>query len=173
VVGEDLGTVEDSVRAELADRHILTYRLLWFETVPPRQFPGQALAAVTTHDLPTVAGLWTGSDLVAQRNLRLSPNAEGTIAIRDRLREWGGLSGDAPVREAVEAAYELLAQAPSMLVAASLDDALGVEQRPNMPGTIDEWPNWSIPLPELLDEIEADPRVRSIAALLHRHRGGP
>jgi 4-alpha-glucanotransferase len=168
VVGEDLGTVEKAARVELADRDILSYRVLWFESVPPGRYPERALAAVTTHDLPTVAGLWTGSDLRAQQKLDLSPNVEGTLAMRERLRDWTGLADDAPVTRVAEAAHELLAQAPSLLVAAGLDDALAVEQRPNMPGTIDEWPNWSIPLPEPLEEIEADPGVRAIAAQLHR-----
>lgn len=172
VVGEDLGTVEDGVRAELSERDVLSYRLLWFEGVPPRQFPERALAAVTTHDLPTVAGLWTGADLRAQQALDLSPNVDGTIGLRDRLREWGGLDDGASATQAVEAAYALLGEAPSVLVVATLDDALGVERRPNMPGTVDEWPNWSIPLPEGLEEIEADPRVAAIAARLRRHRGG-
>jgi 4-alpha-glucanotransferase len=172
VVGEDLGTVEDEVRAELAERNILSYRLFWFEAVPPRRFPHRALAAVTTHDLPTVAGLWTGEDLAAQRALGLAPNVEGTIGLRDRLRDWGGLDDSAPTAAAVEAAYDLLSQAPSLLVVATLDDALRVEERPNMPGTVDEWPNWSIPLPERLEELEADPKVETVAALLRRHRGG-
>ncbi len=56
VVGEDLGTVEDEVREDLADRGILSYRLVWFEETEPERYPVQALAAVTTHDLPTLAG---------------------------------------------------------------------------------------------------------------------
>ncbi|HEY1740558.1 MAG TPA: 4-alpha-glucanotransferase, partial [Acidimicrobiia bacterium] len=61
VVGEDLGTVEDSVRAAMADHDVLSYRLLWFEEHEPPQWPVAALGAVTTHDLPTVAGLWSRS----------------------------------------------------------------------------------------------------------------
>ena len=77
VVGEDLGTVEDAVRAELAERRVLSYRLLWFEREPPEAWPAQALAAVTTHDLPTVAGLWTGADVTAQRADRGDPERGG------------------------------------------------------------------------------------------------
>ena len=61
IVGEDLGTVEDHVRSALADRGVLSYRLLWFEPRPPESFPRQSLAVCTTHDLPTVAGLWSGT----------------------------------------------------------------------------------------------------------------
>ena len=63
---------------------------------------------------------------------------------------------------------QLLASTPSMLVTAALDDALAVKERPNMPGTTDQWPNWSLPLPLPLEEIQADPRPRRIAAILAR-----
>ena len=60
VVGEDLGTVEDHVREALRDSGVLSYKLFWFEPRRPSEWPDQALGAVTTHDLPTVAGVWTG-----------------------------------------------------------------------------------------------------------------
>ena len=78
IVGEDLGTVEEEVRHELKQRRILWSRLLWFEKMAPSRFPAQALAAVTTHDLPTIAGLWSGADLAAQKRLELAPNESGT-----------------------------------------------------------------------------------------------
>ena len=172
-VGEDLGTVEDHVRAELADRGVLSYRLLWFEDEPPAEFPVQALAAVTTHDLPTIAGLWTGSDLHDQKEIGLEPNEEGTQALRDKLQHLAGVEGDAPVDDVVTATYAALAGAPSMLLTAGLDDALGVEERPNMPGTIDQWPNWRIALPLSLEELESDPRPRAVAAALDRRTPPP
>ncbi|MCK6526891.1 4-alpha-glucanotransferase [Myxococcota bacterium] len=171
VVGEDLGTVEDGVREELQARGVLSYRLMWFEPQPPRTWPRQVLAAVTTHDLPTVAGLWNGSDLRAQEELGLHPNAEGTRQLRARLRDWTGVPDDAPEGEVVEAAHHLLASAPSMLVTATLDDALHVEERPNVPGTTTEWPNWSIALPIPLEEIETDPRVEGVMGALRAGRG--
>ncbi len=76
VVGEDLGTVEDGVRETLAEHGILSYRLLWFEEEPPTDWPEPAMAAITTHDLPTVAGLWTGSDLADQQRNETGPDDE-------------------------------------------------------------------------------------------------
>ncbi len=163
VVGEDLGTVEDSVRTELARRRVLSYRLLWFEPGPPERYPREALAAVTTHDLPTVAGVWSGADLSAQRSCDLAPNEEGHAELRARLVRAAGVGEDAPVDEVTEGAYRALARAPSRVIVATLDDALGVEERPNMPGTLDEWPNWSLALPLPLEEIEADPRPSAVA----------
>ncbi|MFN2504831.1 MAG: 4-alpha-glucanotransferase [Acidimicrobiales bacterium] len=168
VVGEDLGTVEEDVRTELASRNVLSYRLLWFERKPPAEWPVPAMAAVTTHDLPTVAGLWTGTDLDAQRELGLEPNEEGTAATRSRLQALAGVGSDGPVEEVVAGAYDALGQAPCLLLAATLDDALAVEERPNMPGTTDEWPNWSVALPVPLEEIEEHEGPRRVAKSLRR-----
>jgi 4-alpha-glucanotransferase len=68
-------------------------------------------------------------------------------------------------------AHESLGSAPSRVIAAQLDDALGVEERPNMPATTGEsWPNWSIALPKPLEEIRRDPLVREVAAAILRQR---
>jgi len=171
-VGEDLGTVEDSVRTELAERGVLSYRLVWFEDKAPARFPVQALAAVTTHDLPTIAGVWTGADLADQRSIGMAPNEEASLALRDRLAKLVGLGDDAAVDEVVAGAHAALAEAPSMLLTAGLDDALGVQERPNMPGTVDQWPNWRLALPLTLEEIQADPRPRAVAAALDREPNG-
>ena len=64
--------------------------------------------------------------------------------------------------------YDDLATAPCLLLCASLDDALAVEERPNMPGTVDEWPNWRLALPVPLEELERAALPRRIAAALGR-----
>ena len=168
VVGEDLGTVEPDVRRELAARNVLSYRLLWFEEGDPAEWPEGALGAVTTHDLPTVAGLWSGSDLRAQREIGMDPNEDGVARLRDRLGQLAGVSPEASAEEVVAGTYAALARAPSMLLTAALDDALAVEERPNMPGTLHEWPNWSIALPLPLEELRSDPRPARIAHHLRR-----
>jgi 4-alpha-glucanotransferase len=174
VVGEDLGPMEEGVREELARRGLLSYRLLWFEPEPPEKWPAQALAAVTTHDLPTVAGLWTGADLEAQRQIGLEPNEESTEAIRLRLaqalEEDSMVKPDAGVDEVVEGTHRLLAAAPCMLVSGTLEDACSVPERPNQPGTLDEWPNWRLALPMTLEELESDPRPRRLAEILDRRQ---
>jgi 4-alpha-glucanotransferase len=166
VVGEDLGTVEDGVREILAARGVLSYRCMWFETDPPARYPELSLAAVTTHDLPTIGGLWTGADLDAQREIGQHPNEAALAGIRTRLARMTGVEPDAPVDTVVERTHEQLAQATSLVVTATLDDALAVLERPNMPGTTTEWPNWSLALPAPLEEIETAPLPRSIATRL-------
>jgi 4-alpha-glucanotransferase len=168
IVGEDLGTVEQGTREALAACGILSSRVLWFEEQPPSCYPHRTLAAVTTHDLPTVAGLWTGADLNAQRKIGLDPSGEAADRMRGRLREQAGLEPGACAPDAVLAAYELLAQAPSMALLATLDDALAVEERPNMPGTTSEWPNWCLALPRTIEEIENELLPRRLAATLNR-----
>jgi len=165
VVGEDLGTVEPGVREALAEHDVLSYRLLWFEEDDPANWPAKAMAAVTTHDLPTVAGLWTGADVAEQREQDTGTDAELQRGRRSLLGRLPGLPEDASPEEAVERAYQLLAQAPSALLSATLEDAVGEERRPNMPGTVDR-PNWSFPLSVPVEDLPAHPLLRKVARTL-------
>jgi 4-alpha-glucanotransferase len=166
IVGEDLGTVEDEVRATLAARAVLSYRLVWFEDGPPESFPERALASVSTHDLPTIPGVWTGADLKDQQHAGLDVNEESEAGHRQRLQELTGLSPDAPVSDVVVATYRRLACAPSRIRMAGLEDALLVEERPNVPGTTIERPNWCLALPASLEQLQDDPVVRAVAATM-------
>ena len=171
VVGEDLGTVDRKARARLVARGVLSYRLLWFEA-HPRRYPARSLAAVTTHDLPTVAGLWSGADLRAQRTLGLEPNERGWQRIRGALAAAGGLGPAARSPDAVVAAYRLLARAPSAIVTATLEDMLGVEERPNMPAaTGAQWPNWCLALPAPLEDIQRAAAAQEVAQVLRARQG--
>ena len=171
VIGEDLGTVQNTVRAELSRRDVLSYRLLWFEDDEPATWPAHSLASVTTHDLPTIAGVWTGTDVAEQRALGLAVDEAAAARLRSRLGDRTGARDDAPVEEVVLRAYEVLGTAPSMFVCATLEDALAVEHRPNMPGTTDAArPNWSVPLPLSLEALEDDPRPHDLAEVLGRGR---
>ena len=168
VVGEDLGTVEAEVRAALGDAGVLSYRLAWFEEAPPEHYPRQALAAITTHDLPTVAGVWSGDDAADQRAAGIEPDTAALERLKGKLLALTGLAPDAPVEEVIVAAHRRLAQAPSALVAATLEDALALRQRPNLPGTTDERHNWSLTLPVTLAEVFTDPLVDRVVAALAR-----
>jgi len=165
VVGEDLGTVEEGVREAMAEHGVLSYRLLWFEEDAPADWPAEAMAAITTHDLPTVAGLWTGKDVEEQREYGTGTDEElerGRKTLLDRL---SGLAEDAAVEQAVERAHQLLAQAPARLLSATLDDAVGELRRPNVPGTT-ERPNWSLPLPVPVEDLPTHPLLQTVARTL-------
>ncbi|MET0478791.1 MAG: 4-alpha-glucanotransferase [Actinomycetota bacterium] len=181
VVGEDLGTVEPGVRERLAAEGVLSYRLAWFEQGPAdgrrraADYPRLALAATTTHDLPTVAGFFSGTDIDHLYDIGVAtpggPEQADQEAQREslcRLLEEEGLLApdERSVPAIVAALYGFLARTPSMLVAATLEDAVEAHDRPNVPGTIDQRPNWSLPLPVPLDDLAADPRVRRLARVL-------
>jgi 4-alpha-glucanotransferase len=168
VVGEDLGTVEAGVRERLAEHRILSTRLLCFEAGPPAQLPELAVAAYSTHDLPTIAGLWTGAEVRAQEALGAHGNPQGARELQEGLRALSGLPPGAPVGQAIEEVYRRLAEAPSAILTATLDDAFAAEERPNVPGTVSEWPNWSLALPGPLEWLEADGLPRRIAKTLAR-----
>ncbi len=135
VVGEDLGTVADGVRQTLARCNIAGTRVLWFEPEPPSTWPIDCLATVTTHDLPTITGVFHESD--------------GDPAQHARLR----MMTDAETsHDAIIAVHDALLNSPAALRLVSMDDITGATHRPNHPGTTDQ-PNWRRRLPVSVDNI--------------------
>lgn len=189
VVGEDLGTVPDGFRETLSQFGVHGMRVLWFERdaqggfAAAQDWDRTALAMTTTHDLPTVAGWWRGTDIVERARCgRLGPgvSAEAEMATRQRDREalWqrlvaeGVAEGTAPPPEApervVDAALAFVARTGSPLCLLPIEDLLGLEAQPNLPGTVDEHPNWRRRLPvtadALLEGEAAAARVMAAAA---------
>jgi 4-alpha-glucanotransferase len=152
VVGEDLGLVPPTVREHLRRRGSLSYRLLWFEGSDPARWPRDAIAAVGTHDLPTVAGIWT-----------LQEPEHRLHHLREKLVTITRLPDATPPVDVAVAAYTELARGRPRIVLASLEDALGVVERPNVPGTTTEFPNWRLALPSPLEDIELADGVNRIA----------
>lgn len=172
VVGEDLGTVEDGVREELAARDVLRYRVLWFEDAPPRAWGANALGSVSTHDLPTVAGLWSGADLQMLRDAGLPADGEMHERMRATLADRTGLPPDASPEEACVAAARTIGAAGSDLVVVQLEDAVAARHRINVPGTDEERPdNWSLPLPVTLEALPDDPTAQRVVAAVRDARG--
>jgi (1->4)-alpha-D-glucan 1-alpha-D-glucosylmutase len=198
VVGEDLGTLPDGLQDQLRQTSILSYRLLYFEKhadghfAPLRDYPALAVVAVTTHDLPTLPGFWQGRDLTLRSELGLWPSRElaqeaRTLRARDRaaivdaLRREGlwpprdgpedaGLPELSP--EMVEAVYGFLGRTPSRILMLTLEDVFGDVDQPNLPGTVDEHPNWRRKHSVEIDEIRRDSRMLRVAGAL-RQRGAP
>jgi len=168
VVGEDLGTVEGGVRDELDTRDILRYQVWWFEEDPVATWSPKALASVTTHDLPTVAGIWTGADVDELRAIGQEPDGEWHAQLRTRIAAAADVAADAPVEAAIVGLHREVASAPNRIVVAQLDDALAVERRINVPGTdTPERPaNWSQLLPVPLEDLAVHPTVDAVAAAM-------
>jgi 4-alpha-glucanotransferase len=161
VIGEDLGLVEPAVRRRLRAKGSLSFRLLWFEGPTPEEWPKNAVAAIGTHDLPTLAGIW-----------KLTEPDQRQHRLRQRLLDVTHAPDGTPPIDVAATAYAALAASRSRIVLASLEDALSVEERPNVPGTTTEWPNWRLALPHSLDEIERADGTRRIADVMSA-RGGP
>ncbi len=188
VIGEDLGTVEPEVTAGLEERNMLGSSVLWFTRdydapgaplLPPAEWSEESVATVSTHDLPTVLGFLRGEHVRARAELGLLDDvaAEEAKAAADReqlidlLRAEGLVSGEEPGEDQlVVAVHAVLARARSRLALVSPYDVIGETRQPNLPGTVDQYPNWRLPLPESLEELRADPRVRTITDLFRQHR---
>jgi 4-alpha-glucanotransferase len=186
VVGEDLGTVEERVRRDLAATGVLGSAVLWFERdedtgdfLPPEQWRELALATVTTHDLPTAAGFLAEEHVrvrheLGQLGLPLAEEQARTREERERLLamlETSGLLAEHD-GDAVAAMHAALVAAPSRLVLAAFGDAVGDVRQPNLPGTVDEYPNWRLPVadgegrPLRLEDLLASDGVRRLTSLL-------
>jgi 4-alpha-glucanotransferase len=168
VVGEDLGTVEEGVREKMVQYDMLSYRLLWFEDTAPAEYPEKALAAITTHDLPTLAGVWTGKDFELQCRSGLNPNKAQAEELRQKMVENCEVDARADLETAAIQTFGRLAAAPSLIVMATMEAACLAPERPNMPGAEGKYPNWSLGLPLSLEEIEKATFPRRLAQILSR-----
>jgi 4-alpha-glucanotransferase len=172
IIGEDLGTVPAGVRRELRRRRLLSTRLALFERRQPSRWPRGALAAVTTHDLPTVAGVWSGADLADQAASGVAPDRRDLALLRRRLVRAAAAGREPGLSRLLLGLHRAIARSPSMLVAATLEDAVRAAARPNMPGTGERRPaNWSRPLPMTIEELADDPGVRALTETLRRGPG--
>ena len=158
VIGEDLGTVEPEFRERMAQAGIAGMDVLWFQRdgkkfLPPAKWRRDAVAMTSTHDLPTVAGWWRGADIETRAKLGLADEArERKERAQDRKSLWSAFRKDGvttktmpPSSEpapAVDAAVAFTAQSPAPLALIPIEDVLGLTEQPNLPGTIDEHPNW-------------------------------
>ncbi len=192
VVGEDLGTVEPRVTKALAAAGVLGSDVAWFERardgtpLPPAKWRAAALASVTTHDLPTVAG-WLADEpvrmraelgqlggAVEQERARMAAERE---ALHELLRREGLLApGPAVAADVAVALHRLLAASPATLIVAAPADAVGDLRQPNLPGTRDEYPNWRLPLvdgrgsPVRLEQLRSAPLTRRLIDVMSQAR---
>jgi 4-alpha-glucanotransferase len=191
VVGEDLGTVEARVRTELDAAGVLGSAVLWFEReqesgafLSPDQWRPLALATATTHDLPTVAGFLAEEHVrvrheleqlgvpLKQEQARVREEREQLLAMLTRTGLLKAHDGDV-----VLAVHAALAASPCRLVLAAFGDAVGDLRQPNLPGTVDAYPNWRLPVadgsgrPLPLEELLSSDGVRRLTRLLREGVG--
>lgn len=131
VIGEDLGTVQDGVREAMEQWGVLGTKVVLFEETAPDAFLEMSLATVTTHDLPTTAGLWSG---------------RGDDRLRARLAQVTAAVDGEPTSTIIQRVHAQLLASPALLRLMTTDDLCAAEEQPNMPGTTVET-NWARPLP--------------------------
>jgi len=201
VIGEDLGTVPEGFRERLARQGVLGIRVLWFERseaggrfTPPAQWSRSALATTTTHDLPTVAGWWSGADIAWRDRIgQTAPRADGRDPVvlanaeraADRHALWRAFQhagvaapavGAPPKDQApIDEALAFIASTPAPLALYPLEDLLGLADQPNLPGSVDEHPNWRRRLATPIDALFESGALsdRLLALSRKRPRLGP
>jgi 4-alpha-glucanotransferase len=195
-IGEDLGTVDEQLRGELARHHILGTTMLWFARgrdgtpLPAAHWRRACMATVGTHDVPPVAGFVTGEQVRVRAALGLlarplaaeRADAEATLARwaaalgRERLLPADGRP-PSPAEFTV-ALYGYLSRTPALLIGVSLADAVGDSRTQNIPGTSTEYPNWQVPLcdavgrPVLLEDLASCGLLRDTVAAASRSTAG-
>ncbi len=196
VIGEDLGTVPDWVREQLGKASVLSYKVFYFERrgdgawKAPAEYPEQSLAVVTTHDLPTLTGFWSGEDIQVRAGLgTFRDDAARQQAWEERQRDKGrmlqalkaesllpeGLTDDPASAPAMTPAlcgaiHLYLARSRSAVVLANLEDGLEELAQTNLPGTVEQHPNWSRKYASSVDGFLSDARLRDLGAALRSAR---
>ena len=196
VIGEDLGTVPDWVRDQLTKARVLSYRVFYFERrgdgswKSPGEYPQQALAVAGTHDLPTLTGFWSGEDIQLRAGLGAFPDeASRRQALEERQRDKGcmlvalkqesllpdGMTDDPTTVPAMtpalcRAIHAYLARSSAWLVLANLEDGLEEISQTNLPGTVENHPNWRRKYASRVDKLTEDTRLRELGATLRSIR---
>ena len=173
VIGEDLGTVPEGFRAQIADWGIWSYLVMMFERDDHGAFRGidhywtNALVTFNTHDLSTYAGWRSFGDLKLKRSLGIDPGESDdarwhALAMLDDVLRHHTIE-----RNDLYAIAGFLTRTKSRLLAVSLEDLLGVADQPNIPGTVNEHPNWRQRLPVPIEQIASAVDVAALKAATH------
>ncbi|MBF9003439.1 4-alpha-glucanotransferase [Vibrio nitrifigilis] len=196
VIGEDLGTVPDEMADLLRDAGVHSYKVFFFETsktdggyISPKHYPIQSMATLCTHDMPTLRGFWHCEDLKLGGEIGLYPDKEQLQRLfDDRLRSKQGIldsvAGHGRLPEGIghdamyvpmdsylsEALQLHVAAGSSALLSVQLEDWLEMDQPVNIPGTVDEYPNWRRKLSCNLEQMFAKEEVNRMAAHLSEIR---
>ncbi len=186
IVGEDLGLVPQGFREEMATYGLYGYSVLQYEKDAEGRFLSadrlrpQSLACFGTHDTPTLAGFWHGEDIAWWEKLGWIDALEAARTTDRRAGEKRQLA-DLPAPASLprtatsglrDTVHARLARSPAALVAVQLDDILGLRVAQNLPGTIDEHPNWRRVYPQSIAEITSNQELKKTASIMaHAGRG--
>jgi 4-alpha-glucanotransferase len=200
IVGEDLGTVPDAVRGALHDLGVLSYRLFYFERnygqenhgafKAPSEYPEQALVAGSTHDLPTLVGFWRGADIELRTALGLYPSEDQRYRqieerAQDKARLLAALAQEGLLPEGMSqnpaevpemtpalllAIHRFLARTPAKLAMLQAEDLLGQTEQANLPGTVEQHPNWQRKLRLDIEAWAANSEINALTKAVTNER---
>lgn len=197
VIGEDLGNVAPRMREAMADHALLSYKPLIFERLeggafrPPQSWQAQALAVVSTHDLPTLKGFWGGDDIAIHQALGWLSEGDAYVQAQlnraqDRTHLLAALDAEQLLPEGVTvdaqsapemtpllaaAVHAYLARTPCQLLGVQLEDLAGQREQLNVPGTTeDRYPNWRQRLAVPLEALASDPWFDAISRAVSGRR---
>lgn len=195
VVGEDLGTVPEGFRERMERASVLSYRVLYFEKEgdryrQPNEYPANALACISTHDLATIWGYWEGADIDLKEQLKQYPHAaavdeERGARVHDRYlllsalatadllpadRDPNNVDGLPMDAQLAAALHSYLARSPAQILLVQIDDLMEEDEQINLPGTIDERPNWRRKLSKQVEELSTLPTLAAMKPALQERR---
>jgi 4-alpha-glucanotransferase len=195
VIGEDLGTVPEEMREAMEHYDAYHYKVLLFEKQPdntfksPSQYVRNALATVTTHDLPTLRGWWEGDDIALRDKLNLYPDAEVAPAMREsratellemmkaltsqRLWHWQPHEPLPQYSAALARAIQCyLGLSSANIAMIQIEDLIGMADPVNVPGTDKEHVNWQRKVTLNTAEIFARDDVHDMLQAMNKARKG-
>jgi len=191
VIGEDLGTVPDDFREKMAAERLLSYRVLYFECWEsglfrrPDTYPALALATPTTHDMPTIAGHWLETDIKLREDIGTFGSDEDIrMAYEDREKSRAALAAalvdqdlassedtnTANLTDITHGALRYIAKTPSRLLMINLGDLLMEQRQINLPGTVDEHPNWRQRMQISAKDIATNAKILAGVAEIKKER---
>ncbi len=192
VIGEDLGTVPPGFTDAMVRAGLLSYQVFYFSErdgtwMPPHAYRREAMVCASTHDLPTLKGWWVSRDIDWRVKCGRATETEAVVQRQDRLRDRGRLldalveartlapetvqadANDMP-DEVLIAVHRFLSSTPCRLLAVQLDDALGLTEQANLPGTVDEHPNWRRKTPVRIEDLGQHALFRSVIGAVTAER---
>ena len=195
VIGEDLGTVPDGMDVLLKDAGVYSYKVFFFEVeesgdyVSPYDYKEQAMATLSTHDMPTIKGFWHCDDLFLGKELGLYPDQsmldglmKGRLNSKQKILNALHDHQSLPENYNRDALYtgmdqqlnfslqKHVAKGSSSLLSLQLEDFLEMDAPVNVPGTFDEYRNWQRKLSKNLDDIFSNDNIKTLLTDLTKAR---
>jgi 4-alpha-glucanotransferase len=139
----------------------------------PLRQEAATLVSFSTHDLPTWQGWRTGRDIAARHRLGGIDDATAAKARKHRGAEVGAFDRmsaewrpEAAPAGTPRAMHSALAASRARLAMVQVETLLDMADQPNLPGTVDSYPNWRQRLPVGTDALHDLPALAETATTM-------